>query len=162
MGCGHCLDDYATAAKARGHYDGSKDAIQYADCSAGDDDYGIWVAGSVRPGVTDEQTREFRALAPSGDWRKIAGHLELVACVQVPVPGFPVPRALAASGEQSGWPQGPRAALRDGEIISLVAAGRVVADPHGSRFARLEGEIGELRALIGSISRERLLARLAH
>ncbi len=162
MGCGHCPDDRASGAKARQHYDGGPGAVQVCDVAVGDDEFGIWVHGAVRPGVTDEQLREFFALAPSGDWRKIGGHLELVACVQVPVPGFPVPRSLAASGDMAGWPMGPKATMNGDEIISLVAAGRVVADPHGSRFARLEGEIGELRALVGSISRERLLARLAH
>ncbi len=162
MGCGHCLDDFASANKARGHYDGSKDAIQVCDVSCSEDDFGIWVAGAVRPGVTDEQIREFRSLAPSGDWRQIAGHLELVACVQVPVPGFPVPRALAAGGDVHSWPEGPRASMRDGELVSLVAAGRVVSDPLGARFARMEAEMRDLRGLVGSIARERLLARLAH
>lgn len=85
------------AASAARHYDDTASAV--ADVHAGEDSYGIWVAGALRPGTTPEQIRALRASAPSGDWRYIAGAgLELVAVCQVNVPGFPVPRALAASG----------------------------------------------------------------
>lgn len=72
-----------------------------ADVAAGEDAHGIWVAGAVRPTVTEAQVRELRAAAPSGDWRSIGGNLELVAVLAVNVPGFPVPRPaahIAASG----------------------------------------------------------------
>src|SRR5205085_943051 len=43
-----------------------------------------------------------RASAPSGDWRRIGGNLELVGLLAVNVPGFPVPRpqVLTAAGGQ--------------------------------------------------------------
>ncbi len=86
--------DAVAAAK---HYDDTASAI--ADVHAGEDSYGIWVAGALRPGTTPEQIRTFRASAPSGDWRFIQGvGLEMIAVCQVNVPGFPVPQALAASG----------------------------------------------------------------
>jgi hypothetical protein len=53
------------------------------------------------------QVRALRASAPSGDWRPINGSLELVAVCQVNVPGFPLARAMVASGK----------------IMALVAAG---------------------------------------
>ena len=96
---------HATAAQAVQHYDSTNSAA--ADVNCGEDPYGIWVAGGVRPGITPEQVRALRASAPSGDWRDINGHLELVAVCQVNVPGFPVARAMAASGA----------------VLSLVAAG---------------------------------------
>ena len=97
--------DMAAAVK---HYDDTGSAM--ADVAAGEDSYGIWVAGALRPGVTPEQIRAFRASAPSGDWRSVnGGPLELVAVCQVNVPGFPVPQSLAASGAA---------------MTSLVAAGR--------------------------------------
>lgn len=88
--------DATAAAK---HYDDTHSAI--ADVHAGEDEFGIWVAGALRPGTTAAQIRALRASAPSGDWRYIPGAgLELIGICQVNVPGFPVPRALAASGVQ--------------------------------------------------------------
>lgn len=95
----------ATAVSAAKHYDDTASAI--ADVHAGEDQHGIWVAGSLRPGVDEYQIRALRASAPSGDWRPINGQLELVAVCQVNVPGFPIARALVASGK----------------IMALVAAG---------------------------------------
>lgn len=87
---------HLNANLAAKHYDDTASAV--ADVHAGEDSYGIWVAGALRPGTTPEQIRSLRASAPSGDWRSINGRLELVAVCQVNVPGFPVPRSLAASG----------------------------------------------------------------
>lgn len=78
------------------HYDDTRSAI--ADVHLGEDKFGIWVAGALRPGATPEQIRALRASKPSGDWRPINGRLELVAVLQVNVPGFPVTRAHVASG----------------------------------------------------------------
>lgn len=89
------------------HYDDTASAI--ADVHAGEDAFGIWVAGALRPGTTPEQIRSLRASAPSGDWRSINHRLELVAVCQVNVPGFPVPRSMVASG--------------GGAPMALVAAG---------------------------------------
>jgi len=98
----------ASARDAVKHYDDTASAI--ADVHAGEDSYGIWVAGALRPGTTPEQVRALRASAPSGDWRPIRGSLELVAVCQVNVPGFPIARALMASGK----------------VHALVAAGAAV------------------------------------
>lgn len=95
----------ASAMEAVKHYDDTASAV--ADVHAGEDQYGIWVAGSLRPDATPMQIRALRASAPSGDWRPIRGSLELVAVCQVNVPGFPVARARVASGA----------------IMALVAAG---------------------------------------
>lgn len=95
----------ASAAQAAKHYDDTASAI--ADVHAGEDDYGIWVAGSLRPEANESQIRALRASAPSGDWRPINGQLELVAVCQVNVPGFPIARAIVAGGQ----------------VMALVAAG---------------------------------------
>lgn len=82
------------------HYDNTGHCA--ADVMAGEDEVGIWVAGAVRPGVTDEQMRTLRGAKMSGDWRSIGGSLEMVAVLAVNVPGFPIPRpALAASAGRS-------------------------------------------------------------
>ena len=95
----------ADAASAAKHYDDTASAV--ADIHVGEDEYGIWCAGSIRPGLDEMQIRALRASAPSGDWRPINGGLELVAICQVNVPGFPTARAMIASGK----------------VLALVAAG---------------------------------------
>lgn len=98
LGGGHA-DIRLDAEAARRHYDES--GVGVGDIAAGEDEHGVWVNGALRPTVTDEQVREIRATSPSGDWRAIKGTLELIAVLQVNVPGFPVPRARTASGEQT-------------------------------------------------------------
>ena len=90
----------ASAEEAVKHYDDTASAV--ADVVAGEDQFGIWVAGALRPDVTPSQIRAFRASSPSGDWRPINGRLELVAVCQVNVPGFPIARAITASGGVPG------------------------------------------------------------
>lgn len=100
MGTGHAsLGARPMAAAA--HYDNTGSVI--ADVSAGEDQYGIWVSGAVRPGATDEQKFALRGAALSGDWRTIGGSKEMVAALAVNVPGFPIPRTevLIASGEEA-------------------------------------------------------------
>jgi hypothetical protein len=115
----------ASAYEAVKHYDDTASAI--ADVHAGEDAYGIWVAGALRPSAQPEQIRSLRASAPSGDWRPIRGALELVAVCQVNVPGFPIARARVASGA----------------VMALVAAGamtlaKMKADPINELKARLD------------------------
>ena len=117
----------ADAAAAVKHYDDTASA--FADVHAGEDAYGIWVAGALRPGTTPEQIRAARASAPSGDWRPIKGSLELVAVCQVNVPGFPIARARVASGQ----------------VLALVAAGAgVLAQMKSDPLAELNEKIDRL------------------
>jgi hypothetical protein len=95
----------ADASSAAKHYDDTASAV--ADIHVGEDEYGIWCAGTLRPDLEEMQIRALRASAPSGDWRPINGALELVAICQVNVPGFPTARAMIASGK----------------VMALVAAG---------------------------------------
>ena len=133
----------ASAVEAARHYDDTASAI--ADVHAGEDAYGIWVAGALRPGTTPEQVRALRASAPSGDWRPVKGSLELVAVCQVNVPGFPIARARVASGQ----------------VMALVAAGantlaRMKSDPVAELASRIEKleqlEKMELSAKVADIS----------
>ena len=135
----------ASASQAVKHYDDTASAV--ADVHAGEDRYGIWVAGALRTGTTPEQIRSLRASAPSGDWRPIRNSLELVAVCQVNVPGFPVARARVASGA----------------VMALVAAGaqslaKMKSDPLtqlNERLAKLEkpeleAKAEELKSLMAS------------
>lgn len=86
----------ASMGQAMAHYENTATAI--ADVNVGEDDFGIWVAGAIRPDATEEQIRKLRASSISGDWRAAGGQLELVAALAVPVPGFPL--AVVAHGQQ--------------------------------------------------------------
>jgi hypothetical protein len=117
VGGGHAAPGLKMRA-AMAHYDSTSTAV--ADVAAGEDEHGIWLAGWVRPGASDEQVYALRAAAPSGDWRTVAGNLELIAALSVNVQGFPVPRVAAG--------------VQDSVQVSLVAAG-VVSGPEARETA---------------------------
>lgn len=94
---------------AANHYENTGKAV--VDAAAGEDRFGVWVAGALRPSVTADQVRALRAAPLSGDWRRVGGNLELVAALSVIVPGFPVPR--------------PTGLVASGQVQSLVASGLV-------------------------------------
>lgn len=135
LGGGHAPIS-AGAEEAVRHYDDTGTAV--ADLAAGEDPYGVWVAGGLRPDVDDLKVRALRASAPSGDWRPISGSLELVGILQVNVPGFPTARALVAGGE----------------VMALVAAG--VSDMYMLKYQRLDdtlhSRVGELEATVASLT----------
>ena len=113
-----------TAGRAVAHYDDTASAV--ADLNVGEDAHGIWVSGGLRPGLTASQIRALRGSAPSGDWRFINGGHELVAICQVNSPGFPVARAMVASGQMYALVAAGVTAMceirRENEINALVAA----------------------------------------
>lgn len=86
----------ADPGSAMAHYDNIATAA--ADVNAGEDEYGIWIAGAIRPTATPDQIAALRASSISGDWRGLGGSLELVAALAVPVPGFP--HAVVAGGAE--------------------------------------------------------------
>ena len=90
----------ASAKAAAAHYDHTGSVGAFVRARNGD--LGIWLSGSVKSDISPEGFRDLRANPPSGDWRSLNHHLELVASLSVPVPGFPIPRAelaLSASAE---------------------------------------------------------------
>jgi hypothetical protein len=105
----HASTSGLSAAGAQAHYENTGSVV--ADVAAGEDSFGIWIAGALRPGVSASQVRELRASPLSGDWRRVSGNLELVAALAVNVPGFPIPR--------------PAGLVAGGVVQSLVASGMV-------------------------------------
>lgn len=87
------------------HYDNTGDEV--AVVRAGEDAYGIWVAGALVPEATPAKAAKLRRSPLSGDWRAVDGNLELTAALAVNVPAFPV---YAMDGE---------------DRLALVAAGQV-------------------------------------
>lgn len=84
------------AATASRHYDDNGHVGAYVRAVNGR--LGIWLSGVTRPGLENDGLVTMRANPPSGDWRTIGNRLSLIAALAVPVPGFPVTRAMAASG----------------------------------------------------------------
>ena len=121
MGTGHAGPNLQPQAAAE-HYDNTGTAM--CDVRAGEDQIGIWVAGSIRPGVTEAQIRTLRASPLSGDWRRVDGNLELHAALAVNVPGFPIPR--------------PAGLVAAGSLASLVASGMV--PPAAVKVRNAEGD----------------------
>nr|DAU94800.1 MAG TPA: minor head component F [Caudoviricetes sp.] len=141
MGTGHAGPRDSANAAAE-HYDNT--GTVFSDVAAGEDAYGIWVAGSLRPGITAEQVRVARSAPISGDWRTIRGSLELVGALAVNVPGFPVPR--------------PQGLLASGEVKSLQASGVVAHDDAAARAAHPSSRSAGGGLTLGDIS---YLKRLA-
>lgn len=133
---GHAsTDPQITAMSAQAHYD--RPEYVAADVICGEDQFGIWVSGSLRYGVSPYQVMLLDRYSQSGDWR----YGELVASCVVSVPGFDLPDddgviALAACA----GPDRPRLgssrprARRDsrGGLVALTAAG-VVQKPRPAR-----------------------------
>lgn len=161
MGTGHAAADLR-ALPAAAHYDDT--GTQFATVCVGEDDLGIWVAGSVLASATSEQIDAVRrAGALSGDWRRIRGNLELVAALAVNVPGFPIPRlsvaasaaegqtALIAAGVVTRDVEAASEAMRDGtltatDVRAIVAAALTEHDRARERRGRIEKAARTLRA----------------
>jgi hypothetical protein len=119
------------------HYEHTGKAT--CDVAAGEDVYGIWVAGALRPGLPEDKIRVLRASPISGDWRRIGGSLELVAALAVNSPGFPVPR--------------PQGLVASGAMQSLVASGMLAPSEFESTTDALSAD--DLKYLRSLAKRER-------
>jgi 2'-5' RNA ligase len=134
VGTGHAPLHYG-ASPAAEHYDNTGAAV--ADVAVGNDQHGIWVAGSIRPGADPLRVYELQAAGQvSGDWRRIGGQLRLVGLLAVNVPGFPVPKM--------------RARVASGEPQALLAAGRPTV---AGGFSAEESERQAVRVVMRMLSR---------
>ena len=134
---------------AMAHYDSTSAAV--ADVTCGDDEHGIWLAGWVRPGATDEQVYALRAAAPSGDWRAVNGNMELIAAHSVNSQGFPVPRvgvknksqvSLVAAGVVAGQATGEAVEFDVEDFADRVAAAIEARRTRKEKMAMLVARVG--------------------
>lgn len=121
IGGGHAGPNLSMRA-ARQHYDDASAA--FADVTVGEDEFGIWFAGWIRPGTSNEMVHAARASKLSGDWRKSPYGLDMIAALAVNTPGFTLPRIAAG--------------VIGGEQMSLVAAGVVATESIGTEGIDLE------------------------
>jgi len=117
---------YAQGQKAAAHYDDTGTVV--ADITTGEDRFGIWMAGSLRPDVSPEKIRALMASDVSGDWRRIGSALELIAVLAVNVPGFHKARpqiredeGLVAALVASLGPGEPKRSTMDRRVIERIA-----------------------------------------
>lgn len=87
LATGHADPAYGVRPAAE-HYDNTGACV--AVVRAGEDAYGIWVAGSLVADVSENRLAELRRSPLSGDWRRVNGNLELVAALAVNGPGFSI------------------------------------------------------------------------
>jgi hypothetical protein len=105
---GHASDHVSVDfRRALAHYDNS--GLTTAVVRAGEDEFGIWVAGALHPSASEEQVYTMRTNPPSGDWRPFGAGTELCQVLFVNHPGFPM--VVAEKKPQTG------------QITRLVAAG---------------------------------------
>lgn len=109
-----------TADAASRHYADSGSAV--AVVRAGEDKYGIWVAGAIIDGTDPRDVATLRRCPLSGDWR----NSEMVAALAVNVPGLPIPRERVANGRQ----------------VAMVAAGAII-NPEQERLDDLALQLRE-------------------
>ena len=136
LGTGHAGTRGLTAQAAVEHYDNT--GTQIANVVTGEDDFGIWFSGAIRPGTPMAKVDALRASGQlSGDWRRIGGALRLVAFLGVNHPGFPVPRLSTFVSHE--------------KQLSLVAAGMV---SQSQRVVSRPSAEAALRRLARSVGRD--------
>lgn len=146
--CGHteCRgnDDHACnllrLAGAIAHHDQMR-TLAYVCVGKDEANNAIWMAGIVAPQADERDLRALGRRKVSGDWREVAGHLELV-------------EVLALSRERPGFPL-PRARMADGQPLALTAAGAVRPRPAAA------GRLGLDYERLGKVVAAELAARIA-
>lgn len=139
---GHADTAWNLAERVKSHYDNTGTAA--AVVRAGEDAYGVWVAGSLVPGADEELAQKLRRSPLSGDWRRIGGGLELVAALGVNRPGY----QITASGVEEYLITDDGVGVaefnidedfvissEDGEITCLIAALGPDPDSEDAEFA---------------------------
>lgn len=151
MGTGHADTRYGWIPAAD-HYDNT--GVHAAIVSAGEDQWGIWVAGAMTPESDDMDMAQLRRSPLSGDWRRINGSMELVAALAVNTPGFPIV-SMTASGEPESL-VAVGVIAEDGTIMGLQS--EELSEPDKRQLERLE----QLQQGAEVARRNRLMRRYAN
>ena len=99
--------------EAMDHY--ANTCLAWADVCVGEDEFGIWMSGQVRPGTKAETVYAGRASGVSGDWRWVGAGHELISVLSVNTPAFPTPRTFGHSEDHP---------------LTILSAGFVKPKPH--------------------------------
>jgi hypothetical protein len=131
FGGGHANENLGVIP-ALAHYDNAGTA--YADVTVGEDEFGVWFAGAMRPELSRDQVETFGRHPLSGDWRANEGddQVRLVAALSVNTPGFPI---------------GARSHIAASGVRSLVAAGSAPLTRRAQRAGH-EGDPDAVRRVV--------------
>jgi 2'-5' RNA ligase len=140
--------------------------MEHTGCAVADvvfyeDEWGIQMAGAVRPTASPEMVRVFRGSDVSPHWCWQDGNLELVGGICVNVSGYPPPKVLVASGREIELASGVRMIWnydedRPEEIFGLGMIRRNV-----SQIESLRSEIDDLYELLAPVRADLALKRIA-
>lgn len=154
-GAGHAAGNLGYRAAAE-HYDNS--ANLGALVRAGEDKFGIWVAGAVVPEADEGALHVMRSTPLSGDWRRVGGNLEMVAALHVNTAGFPIPRSRVASGVPMSLvaagalhPTHHEAQAGVQAALDPTEMGRAIAREWFAEQRRLERQAEEWETLLASM-----------
>lgn len=158
----------ASVQAASQHYDETGAVGAYV--RAGEDRWGIWVAGALADDLSEQQLATLRANPLSGDWRGVGGALEMVAALSVPVPGFPIARsarpaysaqvepfALVAAGALARTPAREEGTVLDVERITAAVREQLRVEHEASAIL---GELEDDRRATLALHRDALLAEI--
>jgi hypothetical protein len=129
-----------------------------ADVAAGEDQFGIWIHGSLRPDCTANQVRALRGSDMSPDWRTIQANgrkypREMCALLAVNNSGFKaLPALVASAGSDAGdWIMPGKTAARivDGEVEALVASSMIAGE---NMLEAVMDEVAEMRTQLGKVT----------
>lgn len=153
--CGHAATEgYGTLANRKKHYDDSCSVFGYARIGENRQKGYVWVAGSLRPGITPDQVSQFFGCSLSGDWQPHPdrpGVREFIAALAVPVPGFAMARKQASVKTEEGVlvassvPIEYRNMALHGKMLSLkkemlmLQMGRTPQARHAALIAEMHG-----------------------
>ena len=149
MGTGHADTRYGWIPAAD-HYDNT--GVPAAVVAAGEDQWGIWVAGAMTPETDERDAAQLRRSPLSGDWRRINGQMELVAALAVNTPGFPI-ISMTASGEPDAL-VAVGVIAEDGTIVGLQEDGE-----HTESDKNMLARLDALKQGVEAITRNRLARR---
>lgn len=138
IGTGHADEKFGVIPAVE-HYDNTGTCV--AVVNAGEDSFGVWVAGAVVDGVDETRVAELRRSPLSGDWRRVNGNLELVAALAVNSPGFPVLHE-DVDGQYSLVAAGVLAPEPDGGLAEPVPA--LETGGHPATFAEVDAYLSGL------------------
>lgn len=141
------------------HYDNVCTVV--ADVVVGEDDYGIWYSGALRPNVTALQVRQLMGADLSGDWREVDGNLEMIACLAVNVGGFQKRRQHISVQEDHGlvasliatYPAPDRPPRRTPPPVMKAGTRKVLADLLATSIGRDKASrVAQLRQVVHGAS----------
>lgn len=110
--------------KIKSHDHLANTGVAVADVTAGKDQHGVWVAGRVRPGISERDLASLKGSSLSLEWHRIGAQYRIVGALAVNSPGYLVQRKGIAAAFTPGASccTGPTDSERIETLESLVAS----------------------------------------